>query len=191
MVGETVGSSKRQAMIRSAQPIRQLAYFVPDVRAAALQHHRLFGSGPYFVADNIPLRCAFHRGIARQLDHSSAYGQWGEIMIEFVQQNNSGPSAFHDLYAEGSGRGGIHHAALFVDDVKAELARLEGSGFETALYAEMNDGFAFGFADTTSVFGHMLELYAPLPQLTSFYDMVAAAAADFDGSEPIRTIGLG
>ncbi|MFD2136543.1 hypothetical protein ACFSLT_18030 [Novosphingobium resinovorum] len=85
-------------------PIRQIAYFVPDVRAAARAHSAAFGSGPYYVADHIALTRAVHRGVERELDHSSAYGQWGEVMIEFCQQNNPGPSAFHDLYPEGSGR---------------------------------------------------------------------------------------
>ncbi|MDR2856994.1 MAG: VOC family protein [Novosphingobium sp.] len=171
-------------------PPRQVAYFVPDARAAALEHHRLFGSGPYFVADNIPLRRSLHRGVQRPLDHTSAYGQWGDIMIEFVQQNNPGPSPFHDVYPEGSNRSGIHHVALFVDDVGQELARLNASGFATALYAEMNDGFIFAFADTVAAYGHMLELYAPTQQLTAFYETVAQAAIDFDGVEPVRSIGF-
>ena len=169
-------------------PVRQIAYFVPDVRAAALDHHRRFGSGPYFVADNIPLRHSLHRGAPQPLDHSSAYGQWGGVMLEFVQQNNPGPSAFHDMYPEGSGRTGIHHVALFVDDVKEELARLNADGFETAFYGEMNDGFAFAFADTVAAYGHMLELYTPVPSLTGFYGMVARAAEGFDGTDPVRTI---
>ena len=175
-------------MIR--RPIRQIAYFVPDVRAAARAHHALFGSGPYFVAEHIPLRLAKHRGIDRPLDHSSAYGQWGELMIEFVQQNNPGPSAFHDMYPEGSGREGVHHVALFVDDVQAEIARFAAAGHATALYAEMNDGFAFAFIDTAQSLGHMVELYAPVPSLTDFYAMVAAAAETFDGGEVIVDIAF-
>ena len=173
-------------MIR--HPIRQIAYFVPDVRAAALAHHEAFGSGPYFVADNIPLRRALHRGVERPLDHSSAYGQWGEVMIEFVQQNNPGPSAFHDMYPEGSGRGGIHHVALFVDDVAAEIARFNDAGHDTALHAEMNDGFVFAMMDCTATLGHMVELYAPVPQLTGFYEHVAVAAKTFNGGDLIHTI---
>jgi hypothetical protein len=173
-----------------SHPIRQIAYFVPDVRAAALAHHALFGSGPYFVADNITLRRADHRGTPRPLDHTSAYGQWGELMIEFVQQNNPGPSAFHDIYPEGSGTSGIHHVAIFVDDVPAEIARLNAAGFETALYAEMADGFLFAMIDTVAALGHMVELYAPLPQLTGFYDMVAAAAKTFNGENIIHTISF-
>lgn len=58
-------------------PIRQVAYFCADVRQAALAHHRQFGSGPYFVVDNIPLRQSIHRGVEALFDHSSAYGQRG------------------------------------------------------------------------------------------------------------------
>jgi hypothetical protein len=157
-------------------PIRQVAYFCADVRAAALAHNAAFGSGPFFVADNIPVARAVHRGTERMLDHTSAYGQWGDVMIEFVAQNNPGPSPFHDLYPEGSGRYGLHHVAVFVGDVDAALADFAAKGAPCAMRAEMNDGFVFAFADTSSALGHMTELYAPTPGLTGFYAMVADAA---------------
>ena len=52
----------------------------------------------------------------------------------------------------------------------------------------MNDGFVFAFVDTVAAQGHMTELYAPVPQLTDFYAMVARAAQDFDGNDPLRPI---
>lgn len=174
--------------MKPALPIWQIAYFGPDARAAAAHHSQVYGSGPFFVADHIPLRRAVHRGVERTLDHTSAYGQWGPIMVEFVQQNNPGPSAFHDVYPEGSGRSGIHHVALFVDDIHAAIVAHNAQGQETALYAEMNDGFAFAMIDARATLGHMIELYQPVPSLTGFYDMVAAAAKKFDGSNPVRTI---
>lgn len=36
------------SLLQSAA-IRQIAYFVPDVREAALRHATLYGSGPFFV----------------------------------------------------------------------------------------------------------------------------------------------
>lgn len=167
-------------------PVRQIAYFVADARAAAAEHARVFGSGPYFVSEHIPLTRSLHRGVERPLDHTSAYGQWGPMMVEFVQQNNPGPSAFHDLYPEGSGRWGLHHLALFVDDLEAELASHAREGRETALYAEMKGGFAFAMVDVTAALGHMIELYSPVPALTGFYDFVAAAATGWDGTDPVR-----
>lgn len=177
--------------MKSNLPIRQIAYFVPDVRKAALAHHLVYGSGPYFVVEHIPLRLAVHRGVERTLDHSSAYGQWGAVMVEFVQQNNSGPSCFHDMYAEGSGRSGVHHVALWIDDVKQTIESYNAAGHATALYAEMkSDGFAFAMMDTVAAFGHMIELYKPLPALTGFYDFVRQAADGWDGTEPVRTINF-
>ena len=160
-------------------PIRQIAYFVPDVRAAGRAHSAAFGSGPYYVADHIPLARALHRGTARDLDHSSAYGQWGEVMIEFCQQNNPGPSGFHDLYPEGSGGQGLHHVALFVDDLDAAVAGFAAQGHPLALDAAMTDGFRYVFVDTIATYGHMLELYEPTATLTGFYETVRRSAGDF------------
>jgi len=75
-------------------PIRQVAYYVPDARAAALQHAAAFGSGPFFVADHIPLTLARYRGKPGVFDHTSAYGQWGDVMLELVQVNSKEPSVF-------------------------------------------------------------------------------------------------
>ena len=167
-------------------PIRQLAYFVPDVRIAAREHHRLYGSGPFLVADSIPLARSSHRGVedARPLDHSSAYGQWGELMVEFVQQNDHRPSAFHDLFPAGSGRSGVHHVAVFVDDIDAAIAAFGSAGRETALHAQTGTGLTFAMIDTSADLGHMTELYEGR-QVQGFYDTVRQAAGGFAGGDPI------
>lgn len=171
-------------------PARQIAYFVEDVRAAAVRHRALFGSGPYFVADRIPLHDCRHRGEPAELDHGSAYGQWGELMIEFVQQNNAGPSAFRDMYPAGSGREGLHHVALFVDDVDAAIARYAAQGYPCALRARTGTGLVFAMIDTVAAYGHMLELYSPTAGLIDFYAMIAGAARDGIGDAPIRSIRM-
>ena len=176
-------------MADAARPIRQVAYFTADVRAAALAHSRSFGSGPFFVLDHVALTGSSHRGIERPFDHSSAYGQWGSVMIEFVMQHNPDRSAFHDLYPAGSGRFGLHHTALWVDDLAAAIARFEADGMALAQYSETTTGTAFAFMDGSAHYGHMIELYEPTPGLTGFYAMVAAAAEGWDGTDPVRTLG--
>ncbi|CAN5213233.1 hypothetical protein BH10PSE12_BH10PSE12_26620 [soil metagenome] len=170
-------------------PIRQIAYFVPDVRVAATAHAATFGSGPYFVADHIPLKRCLHRGVPAHLDHSSAYGQWNDVMIEFVQQNNAGPSAFRDMFAEGCE--GFHHVALIVKDLNAARASCEQAGFPIALEAEMNDGFRFLMMDAVARYGHMIELYEGVPVLIDFYAFVQRASIGFDGRDVIRDISMG
>jgi hypothetical protein len=170
------------------RPIRQVAYFVPDIVAAARDHAALHGSGPYYVAEHIQLSYCEHRGRPAHLDHSSAYGQWGEVMIEFVQQNNDGPSVFRDLYS--AGRYGFHHVALIVEDLKPTMASFNEAGFATGLYAEVAPGLGFAMMDCCERYGHFVELYEPTPVLLGIYDMVKSAAQGFRGEELIRPFRL-
>jgi hypothetical protein len=170
-------------------PVRQLAYKVNDLETAAAAHHRQFGSGPFFVLRHVALASSHHRGVERPFDHSSAYGQWGCVMVELVVQHNPDDSALHEMFPQGSGREGLHHAALFVDDLDAAIARFEAEGTPLAQLSVTKTGTAFAFVDTQASLGHMLELYEPTPQLTGFYDFVAAAAQGWDGRDLIRELG--
>ena len=61
------------------------------------------------------------RGTPGTFDHSSAYGQWGAIMVELVEDHGDGPSPVRDMFPpDGSG---LHHLAFFVDDLDAAVAR--------------------------------------------------------------------
>lgn len=169
-----------------ASPVRQIAYFCEDARAAAMDHHRLFGSGPFFVLDRITLAHATYRGADSDLVHSSAYGQWGPVMVEFVQQDSAGASPFREMFGEGET--GLHHIALFEDDLEGAVARFADRGHAEAFRGAMEDGFQFVFIDTVASLGHMVELYRPVSALVGFYDMVADAAAGWDGSDPVRVL---
>lgn len=164
---------------------RQIAYFVPDIRAAASAHRAAFGSGPFLVVDHVPTPLARYRGRPGALDHGSAYGQWGDVMVEFVCQHDDGASAFHDLYPRGSGRFGLHHVAVFVDDLAAAIDRFAAQDAACALYAE-TEALAFAMVDTSATLGHMTELYEPTPALTGFYDRIRSAARP-DGGDFIET----
>ncbi len=170
-------------------PVRQIAYFVADIEQAALAHHAVFGSGPYFLGRHVPLAWSEHRGLAVTHDHSSAYGQWGQVMIEFVQQHGADPSAFHDLYPAGSERFGLHHTAVFVDQLDAAIAHFAAAGMPLTQLCETASGVRYAFIHAAATLGHMIELYEPSPPLTGFYDMVAAAAHGWDGSDPLRELG--
>jgi hypothetical protein len=56
-------------------PVRQVAYFVADAVAAARRHSAIFGFGPFYVAEHIPLTVSEHRGRPAELAHTSAYRQ--------------------------------------------------------------------------------------------------------------------
>jgi hypothetical protein len=169
------------------RPIRQIAYFVQDARAAAERHSRLFGSGPFFLLENIEFGSVIHRGRQVKLAHTAAFGQWGELNLEFCQQNAPGPSIFHDLFPEGSGRYGLHHAALFVDDLDEAVRLFDSHGFPEIFRATMPSiGAEASIVDTSAVYGHFTELHEPVPAMIGFFDGVRRASQGFDGSDPIR-----
>lgn len=175
-------------MVMLKRPVQQLAYFVPDIEVAARAHSRRFGSGPYFTWYHVPLEQSRHRGIIQPFDHSSAYGQWGDVMIEFVQQHNPDPSACHDLFPHGSGRYGLHHTAIIVDDLRAAIAACEADGMPLAQHSVTATGTDFVFMDARAQLGHMIEMYEASDGLHGFYAMIRDAAQDWDGSELIRPL---
>ncbi len=162
---------------------------MPDIEAAARAHSQAFGSGPFFVLRQIQLKSTLHRGVERKWVHSSAYGQSGELMIEFVSQHSGEPSAITDLFPLGSERYGLHHTACFVDDLDAAIARYERHGLPLAQISEGENGMRFAFVDASASLGHMIELYAAGSGIEEFYDMVRAASENWDGEQPIRELG--
>lgn len=119
-------------------PIIQIAYFVNDSREAALRAVREHGAGPFFMLERIQLAWAEHRGKRQDFLHTSAYGQWGGVMIEMVQQDEEGPSPFRDMYRPGEE--GIHHLAMMVDSLDRAYEAVKAEGYELAARAETPTG---------------------------------------------------
>ncbi len=166
----------------------QVAYVVDDVEKSALKMVEAFGAGPFFIGDSIPLSHCLYRGKETPLDHTNACGWWGDVMVELVQQNNDGPSAFRDMYAPGEE--GFHHMATFVKDFDAEVARYEALGHPAANIATTeNGGIRFAYIDARSLVGHMIEFYEDIPAIRGFYAMIEDASKGWDGSDPIRRPG--
>ncbi len=165
-------------------PPVQIAYAVPDVFAAARHWAAAFGAGPFLVRSHIPVAEVMYRGAPGVFDHSSAYGQWGSIMVELVQDHGSEPSAVREMYS--ADESGLHHLAFFVDDLDAATAGLAAAGMPLAMSATSGGGVRFHFIDAVATHGHMLELYEPTERLHRFYADVAAAADGWDGRHPVR-----
>ena len=167
-------------------PPVQIAYAVTDVREAATRWVSERGVGPFFVIEHIAVTDVLYRGAPAVFDHSSAYGQWGGLMVELVCDHTVGPSPIAD--GVGPGGQGLHHVAHFVTDFRAATGAIEVAGYERALYANTAAGQPFAFYDATNTLGHMIEIYEGTPRLRAFYAMVAAAAANWDGSDPVRVM---
>jgi hypothetical protein len=164
----------------------QIAYAVPDAVEAAHRWAAEQGAGPFVVRQHIAVTDVVHRGDPATFDHTSAYGQWGSIMVELVQDHGTGPSAVREMYA--ADESGLHHLAFFVDDLDLTTARLADAGHPLAMSAVAGGGVRFHFVDAVATHGHFFELYEPTEHLRRFYAMVASAAQGWDGSDPVRML---
>lgn len=169
------------------QPIAQIAYFVNDARRAATDMAERFGAGPFFLIERIELAWGEHRGRPRKFLHTSAYGQWGPVMIELVQQDEEGPSPFRDLYEPG--QQGLHHVGMLVDSLPDAYRYCEEKGLVIAARGATLNGTEFAFVDTVSAMGHMIEIYERSKELIGFYDLVRTASVGWNGTEPVRRLG--
>jgi catechol 2,3-dioxygenase-like lactoylglutathione lyase family enzyme len=164
----------------------QLAYHVPDPAEAARELAAARGWGPFFLVEHIPLTRCLYRGAPAVFDHTSAYGQAGDVMIELITQHNDAPSALRDLFAPHER--GLHHVACFVDDLATALAAQRARGLAIALEAETAGGTGFAMVDTSAALGHMTELYER-EKLAPFYALVRDASRGWDGRQPVRKLG--
>ncbi len=169
----------------SLKPV-QIAYHVADPERAAHGYARAFGWGPFFLLEHIALSSCLYRGSPAVFDHSSAYGQAGEMMIELISQHDDSPSVLRDLFARDAV--GVHHVAHFVADLPAALDQGRAAGSDIALDAWTATGTHFAMLDTSRELGHMIELYEGTDDLLKFYRYVRRASDGWNGAEPLRRL---
>jgi len=174
-----------QTTIALCAPV-QVAYHVADPEKAAVDFAQRFGWGPFFLMEHIPLASCLYRGKPGVFDHTSAYGQAGSIMVELIHGYGDAPSVLNEAFA--SEAFGLHHMAIFEDDLEGALSSWEARGASIAMRASTTTGVDFAMVDTRVQFGHYLEIYPPVKALAKFYAYVKAAAAGWDGSDPVRRL---
>lgn len=163
----------------------QVAWVVPDLEQAAQQWIRALHVGPFFLIEHPKITDLRHRGLESAMDCSFALAQAGEVQVELIMQHDSAPSAYRDTVA--AGRTGFHHVAAFCD-YETEVAAYRELGFEIA-QSGVAGGLRYCYVDTSAALGCMVELldeYAPMREL---FAMVADAAENWDGRDPLRRVG--
>lgn len=169
-----------------ASQFRQIAWVVDDLDAAVEHWRATTGAGPFFVGRHIGgmITDMRHRGVPAKVDMSAAVVQAGTVFIELIQQHGSAPSPYRDVYAEG--QGGVHHVQAFVKDVAAACRIYEELGFEVVMSGMLAGISPVVYVDTRTALGCMTELMEYDGPASAMYAAVAAAATDWDGTDPIR-----
>lgn len=166
-----------------SMPIHHIGYVVSDLRTGVGRFTAATGAGPFYAMEHIDFDEVTYRGEPAVYDHSSAFGQWGALLVELTQVHDAQPAGLRDsLIAPG---GGVGHVAWLADSLDAETARLAALGIEP-FHAGRTGPVSAVWFDGGERFGHPLEVLERRDELLGFYAMVREAAVGWDAFEPMR-----
>jgi catechol 2,3-dioxygenase-like lactoylglutathione lyase family enzyme len=162
--------------------IHHVGYVVGDLREGVERFANAFGAGPFFAMEHIAFDEVTYEGAPAVYDHSSAFGQWGPILVELTQVHDAQPAGL--AAALTAPAAGIGHVGMLADDLAAETARLEALGLHCFHTGRTGPVSAAWFSGPP--FGHPVEVLQRSEPLLGFYAMLREAAEGWDGEEPFR-----
>jgi methylmalonyl-CoA/ethylmalonyl-CoA epimerase len=171
------------------RPIAHLGFAVPDLETAAERWVKSVGAGPFCRVGGSPLRLrdVTHAGAPAAWSHTTSTGQWGDLLLELFESHSAEPAGL--AAGMGVGEYGLHHVGWFAEDVAAESRRLEALGAPLIVSAGVNEQDVV-FHDARELIGVRVEVYEELPRVREHYQLVRAAAAEWDGEgEPLLALG--
>ena len=164
--------------------IIELCHVTRDLDAALLHWTRDLGAGPFFVFDVPVLPGQLYYGQPTEVSMRVGFGFSGGVLIELLQQTNSGASPFRD-FLDTRGEG-LHHV-MPRGDYDAGHARLSSAGYAVAYAGRMPSGERFCLFDTRASNGAYVELMELSDAMTVSLTLMEKAHATWDGAtDPIR-----
>ena len=174
-------------MERWPGPIDQLGYVVDDIEGAMGHWTSRLGVGPFYFLPGPPLEALTYRGRPTAARIAVALAFCGPLQVELIQPLDDEPTPYRDfMAAHGTG---LHHVGRFVDDYDEAVAGYGRRGMEPYFGGRgLTEKQRFCYFDTESHGGTVSEVIETA-EIGAFFDVIRAAGADWDGSDPIRTVG--
>lgn len=166
----------------------QTAFVVPDIEAAMRQWLRAGSTGPFIVMPHVSPSNGLYRGQPAQLEMTCAFAQAGQMQIELIEQHCDNPSIYRDMFPKGAG--GFHHLCYWSDGtIAGEVEHFRARGIEPGYLASFG-ALNFGYFDARGQLGCFIEVLEREPGTLALFEMVAEAAKDWDGNDPIRYLEM-
>lgn len=165
----------------------QLAWVVPDLDAAIAGWLKSTGAGPFFVFGEVHFTESHYRGTPMDVaPHRASIGQHGDLQIELIQPLGDHPGIWRDVVRHGAA--GLHHVGHYCSNYEADRAALLATGADMAFEGLMM-GARTCYVDTTPTLGFMTELITANPVAEQVFAHIRDAHRDWDGSDPVRSMG--
>jgi hypothetical protein len=173
--------------ILRSRPISHVSYAVNNLEKAVEHWTTVLGAGPFFVVDKVGFDEISFNGGPCVWEHSAAFGQWGSISVELQENRRTEPAAFTRLVLPGP-LPVVNHVAYLSETPEEDSRELAAAGHRLFLHARFG-GIEMRFHDTTAAIGHPVEIHRDSAALRSNFSRIAAAALNWDGSNPLRPMG--
>jgi catechol 2,3-dioxygenase-like lactoylglutathione lyase family enzyme len=141
------------------EKISQIGIVVPDMDKAIKFYEEVLGIGPFNVLPREPETCELH-GKETHFQLKTGFAFVGGLQVELIQVMK-GISA-HSEFLDKNPHGGIHHVAIYTEDLERDLEKYIEAGVKLIAKGEyMRTKWAY--LDSTAQSGLILELIQ-LPQ---------------------------
>jgi hypothetical protein len=165
--------------------IRQIGYVVRDLDKALAGWVEL-GVGPWFVIRSMPQR-VLYRGEPCEITLSLALANSGDMQFEVIQQQDDTLSIFTEFLAAGCE--GFHQFAYWTEDFGATMQAVEEAGWPVVWSGGEDVGTRFAYVEPANSPATIIEIMELTETTSGMATFVRDAAANWDGSDPIRNLG--
>lgn len=171
-------------MSRLFGSLTQIGIVVRDIEAAMQHWSSVCGVGPWFYADRLPVTMFAYRGERHDGIHISvALANSGGTQLELIQQRCDTPSMYRDFLA--AGHEGMQHWSSWPEDYDAKLDAALANGYEIGQQGDSARG-RFVYLWNEGHPGTVIEMAHMTPERRRIFDAIRAAAAEWDGHDPVR-----
>lgn len=165
--------------------VRQNGYIVRDIDATIAAWLSL-GIGPWYVLRERP-QTGLYRGKEVEVTVSVAFANSGDLQLELIQQHGDTPSIYTEFL--DAGHEGYHQLAFWASDFEATMRSVEAAGWPVLWSGGGNGGTSFAYFEPPAGPAAIIEIMELTPATEGMAKLVRDAAANWDGSDPVRSIG--
>lgn len=166
---------------------RQIGYFTTDLATSIRFFVENARIGPWFVAANRYLRGVSYRGTTMDVRLSTAHANNGGVQIEIIEPDPSQQSVYSEWMARQGCGTLVHHTAWWVKNYTEAFRLAEARGYEAVLHGRATQG-GFAYFQHPAMPEFSFEVTELTPERQAKYDRIALAAAQWDGSDPVRSV---
>lgn len=164
-------------------PIKQIGYVVANLDSA-IADWLAMGVGPWFVIRGLRQDVRY-RGQPCSVELSLAWANVDDMQLELIHQTDDTPSVYTEFLAEHGE--GFNQLCWWTDDFESTMAAIRAAGWPVVWEGGEEQGQQYAYAEPPAG-AAIAEITARTEALEGMAELVRSAAADWDGSDPVRIL---